>query len=273
MATAFKDIKRQAFHARAANDTIQLAIAPPSSLPDNIISFDRYRQLNPAYDPSNVLAFRLYTNYNAWVYLEDRALLFNYLVQYGLPEQLAEKVTPVLYPHAKSILLDDASEGEKLERISTVFEKAVINGVLSLGETVSSHAGGVGDIGAATETIALPDEAPAVWATRDRATEKDPIAFLRKHWGTYMDAGVLYQDDISRLGDPTLVNTVRAWCSRQARLHPERADEFVANEVLPPPGSDRSLKMASGLSEEVRQAAYRLVQREKSAQSRDRSHG
>lgn len=45
--------------------------------------------------------------------------------------------------------------------------------------------------------VPLPDRAPALWGNRaDRLPGESPIEFLRRVWGRYLDAGVLYQDQL-----------------------------------------------------------------------------
>ena len=78
--------------------------------------------------------------------------------------------------------------------------------------------------------LALPERAPEIWAERDRSRGETPIEFLNRVWGRWMEAGVLYQNDIKRLGDPTLVKTIRTYCHRQG---------VDASTVLPPPQSAR----------------------------------
>jgi hypothetical protein len=75
--------------------------------------------------------------------------------------------------------------------------------------------------------LTLPPRAPGVWSRReDREEGENVVQFLRRVWGRYMDAGILYQDDIKRLGDPKLMASVRTYC-HQHGLDPA--------SVLPPP--------------------------------------
>jgi hypothetical protein len=78
--------------------------------------------------------------------------------------------------------------------------------------------------------VSLPKTAPETWAGRDRRAKENPIDFLRRVWGPYMDAGVLYQDDIKRLGDDKLVQRVRTYCHQKG---------LSASDVLPPPRQAR----------------------------------
>lgn len=94
----------------------------------------------------------------------------------------------------------------------------------------------------------LPKSAPEVWAQR-KGRKENAIEFLRRVWGEFMDQGILYQDDIKRLGDPKLVQAVRDRCI---------AEGIDASTVLPPPGSERWERIAGHLSDEEIEAAYRL---------------
>ncbi len=56
------------------------------------------------------------------------------------------------------------------------------------------------------------------------------LDYFNRFWGPYRDAGILYQDDIARLGDRNLVKTVRTFCSNH---------NIEASAVLPPPAGQR----------------------------------
>lgn len=80
--------------------------------------------------------------------------------------------------------------------------------------------------------IELPSQAPAIWADRKaRLPNESPIEFLHRVWGPWIEAGVLFQDHIKRLGDDKLVQAIRSYCQK----HPE----FTASEVLPPSRRER----------------------------------
>lgn len=100
--------------------------------------------------------------------------------------------------------------------------------------------------------LSLPSKAPAVWRNKkDREPGETPVTFLRRVWGPYMDAGILYQDDIKRLGDDKLVQTIRSYCQK----HPE----FKAGDVLPPP---RKARFEQALATEPPDStAARLIKR------------
>lgn len=86
---------------------------------------------------------------------------------------------------------------------------------------------------AADKSLILPSQADVLYVNRpDR--KMDPISFLRIQWGRYMDAGLLYQDDLVNRLDPQLIPNVRSYCQRMAKKHPDRAAEFVAMDHLPP---------------------------------------
>lgn len=94
----------------------------------------------------------------------------------------------------------------------------------------------------------LPKAAPETWARRVGRTES-AIDFLHRVWGKYMEMGILFQDDIKRLGDAKLVQAVRDRCISEG---------IDASTVLPPPGSERWERIAGHLSDEEIEAAYRL---------------
>lgn len=94
----------------------------------------------------------------------------------------------------------------------------------------------------------LPQSAPEIWAKRVGRSE-NAIEFLKRVWGPYMQMGILYQDDIKRLGDAKLVQAVRDRCI---------AEGIDAASVLPPPGSQRWEDIAGHLTNDEIEAAYRL---------------
>lgn len=57
----------------------------------------------------------------------------------------------------------------------------------------------------------LPPSAPETYVGRVNRKET-PISMMKRVWGAYIESGVLYQDDISRLGDTKLVAAVRSYC-------------------------------------------------------------
>jgi hypothetical protein len=81
--------------------------------------------------------------------------------------------------------------------------------------------------------IELPKVAPAKWEDEDsRLPGETSVEFLRRVWGVYMDAGVLYQDDIKRLGDGKLIRAIRSYCQKHPDLNPA--------DILPPPRQVRT---------------------------------
>jgi len=113
--------------------------------------------------------------------------------------------------------------------------------------------------------VSLPKSAPETWAERDRTKTETPIDFLRRVWGPSMDAGILYQDDIKRLGDDKLVQRIRSYCHQKG---------LVAADVLPPPRQariERALTEVAPGSAAERALRSRLVNREASRRWR-RSH-
>ncbi|HEV2817049.1 MAG TPA: hypothetical protein VGW40_07495 [Allosphingosinicella sp.] len=112
--------------------------------------------------------------------------------------------------------------------------------------------------------LALPPRADAVWSNpEDRVAGENPIQFLERVWGPYMKAGVLYQDDIKRLGDDKLVRAIHSYCQK----HPEH----TATEVLPPPRRvrlERALAAAPPDSPEAAAIRTRLAMREAGQRAR-----
>ncbi|MEA3013338.1 MAG: hypothetical protein QOD42_1883 [Sphingomonadales bacterium] len=77
----------------------------------------------------------------------------------------------------------------------------------------------------------LPDQPPALWGNRaDRLPGENPIEFLRRVWGRYLDAGVLHQDTLKHLGETKLIHAISSYCEYHGL---DRA------EHLPPPKSER----------------------------------
>jgi len=75
--------------------------------------------------------------------------------------------------------------------------------------------------------VQRPTEAPARWMNReDRLPGETPITFLDRVWRPYVRAGLIYQCDIAKLGDPDLCPAVRSFCQR---------NELRAGDYLPPP--------------------------------------
>lgn len=102
----------------------------------------------------------------------------------------------------------------------------------------------------------LPTTAPEKWSERDRRKGENAIEFLNRVWGPWIKAGVLYQDDIRRLGDDKLVRGVRSYCQK----HPETK----ASDVLPPPrrvALERALANANPDSVEASALRTRLAMR------------
>ena len=111
--------------------------------------------------------------------------------------------------------------------------------------------------------IVLPSAAPEVWAERDRSKGETPIEFLDRVWKPWIEAGVLYQDDIKRLGDDKLVRAIRSYCQK----HPEHR----ASDVLPPPRQarlDRALAEAPPDSPAARLIRQKIDHREAMARRR-----
>lgn len=74
-------------------------------------------------------------------------------------------------------------------------------------------------------------ENPIRYGDRKTQTERpelatmNPVEFLRAVWGPWIDAGTVYQDDITKRDD-TLLSNIRSYCQRM---------KLVAKDVLPLP--------------------------------------
>jgi hypothetical protein len=104
--------------------------------------------------------------------------------------------------------------------------------------------------------VVLPDRPPVSWGNRaDRLPGENPIEFLERVWGRYLDAGVLYQDTLRQLGEIKLIGAIEGYC----RYH-----GLDRREYLPPPRSarfDRALAEADPQSLEGLFYRTRLEQR------------
>lgn len=85
-------------------------------------------------------------------------------------------------------------------------------------------------LGDRVEAKQLPDNAPELYEARVNRDE-NAFDFMRRVWGNYLDAGILYQDDIKRLGDGKLIKAVRNFCASRG-LDPQLS--------LPPPRQKRT---------------------------------
>jgi hypothetical protein len=98
----------------------------------------------------------------------------------------------------------------------------------------------------------LPERAPARWMNKaDRLPGETPLLFMRRVWGAYIDAGLLYQDDIKRLGDDKLCVAVRGFCT---------ARNLDASPFLPPPrrGGSGSERVVAPADQALVEAASRV---------------
>lgn len=83
--------------------------------------------------------------------------------------------------------------------------------------------------------LKLPARAPLLWKRRsDRLPDETPIDFLRRVWGRYLDAGVLYQNDLARRGEQKLLYAIRGYCERNG---------LKAADYLPPPKGMKNKKL------------------------------
>lgn len=101
-----------------------------------------------------------------------------------------------------------------------------------------------------------PLKAPARWMQRgDRHPKETPLAFMERVWGRYIRAGLIYQADIRKLGDPDLCPAIRSYCQRHG---------LKARDYLPPPlivKLDRSFLSAPPRSGEAARLKRKLQTR------------
>lgn len=173
--------------------------------------------------------------------------IFEGLIEAGWETGEAAEVTAA-FTHARksgdlSLEFQDSAEAK-------VTAELVLAGILAAAH-INSTAGKVGR--------SLPPKAPEVWAERDRSKQETPIEFLNRVWEPWLKAGVLYQDDIKRLGDDKLVRAIRSYCQK----HPD----INASDVLPPPGRarlERALANADPDSAEASALRTRIAMRDSS---------
>jgi len=111
--------------------------------------------------------------------------------------------------------------------------------------------------------IKLPLNATEIYAERSDKSE-NPISFLRRVWGEYMDAGILFQDDLKKLGDSKIVQAVRSYCA---------AHDLCATDILPPPRRARIERVLDGPHSgefELAFARDRMLARQRGARYREK---
>lgn len=115
--------------------------------------------------------------------------------------------------------------------------------------------------------LTLPPRAPAIWSNKaDRLEGETAVQFLRRVWGRYMDAGILYQDDIKRLGDSRLVATIRTYCHSRgedaaAALPPPRKVRLERALAQVEPGSPAAILLKERMQHRLATARRRREQR------------
>lgn len=85
-------------------------------------------------------------------------------------------------------------------------------------------------------TICLPLVAPVTWKGRPLEDRQlNPMMFLEKHWGEYLDTDVLSQVDLRRL-DMSLFNAIQIYCKNR-HIDPK--------DYLPPPSRTRVVPVSA----------------------------
>lgn len=164
-----------------------------------------------------------------------------------------------------------------LDALSPVFEELgtgnetitakFADAVSSLGSLIDQASTNAKPTTQTQPALALPSKAPEIYAQRtvraDLGRKENPIEFLNRVWGAYIEAGVLFQDDIKRLGDDKLVQAVRGRC---------RDTNTDAGTILPPPRQAKVDQLLSSNNPKVVQklAAERLKARRRNVRYRER---
>lgn len=83
------------------------------------------------------------------------------------------------------------------------------------------------------EAGTLPDVAPELYENREDRGE-NPVDFMNRVWGTRLEAGTLFQDQLRKL-DPKLIPAIKSYCQKR---------DIVLGSVLPPPKTVRLKEIA-----------------------------
>lgn len=167
-------------------------------------------------------------------------------------------------------LNNDQIHNEAVDRIgvlrdflSKVFEEAAARGLTKQDvlHAVIRHASIIGEPNLPASS--LPDSAPELYAGR-RDKKEDPVSFLKRVWGPYMELGVLYREDIERLGDIRLIPTLRVHCHRH---------DLDAESILPPSVRSRVDDIVATWAPDEREAARLWVGRQNHAKVRQTTKG
>lgn len=106
----------------------------------------------------------------------------------------------------------------------------------------------------------LPETAPELYESRNKDLGETPIDFIKRIWGSYIEAGILFQDDLRRL-DPKLIAAVTSYCQRMGKRAGNDPGAFDARSFLPPPRQQRTDKLATQVDDEAYRAMRALEQR------------
>ena len=106
----------------------------------------------------------------------------------------------------------------------------------------------------------LPETAPELYETRNKTLGETPVDFIKRIWGPYIEAGILFQDDLRRL-DPKLIAAVTSYCQRMGKKAGNDPNAFDARGFLPPPRQQRTDKLATQVDDEAYRAMRALEQR------------
>lgn len=155
--------------------------------------------------------------------------LLSALQEQGIPASVAKQLTDIVSRHP-------ASESGASAQFAAV-----------LAETWNlARSEGGSEASILKQRERLPEHAPEIYSERADKSE-NAVDFLNRVWGPYIEAGILFQDDIKRLGDARLVQAIRNYC---------HARDLVSAEYLPPPQKERVDRMAETAPEGSAEALY-----------------
>ncbi len=105
----------------------------------------------------------------------------------------------------------------------------------------------------------LPSRPPLEWRRDNRLPNENAIQFLRRVWGPYIDAGLLHQDTLEKLGEGKLLAAVRSYC-KDNRLQvgdylPPKWDRLRDARAVAAPGTPEYKARANPVRRNIRRQA------------------
>jgi hypothetical protein len=160
---------------------------------------------------------------------------------------------------------DDQSSNSKSvdvmrEFLVRVFEEAAAAGLTKqqVMRAVLGHARIIGEP-SLPRGVELPEVAPELYADRPDKNEDAPT-FLNRVWGAYVEAGILFRDDLSRLGDERLLQALHSYANRKG---------IDSETVLPPSIRSRVDDIVGTWTPEEKSVARLWVWREGNAKRKE----